>query len=311
MVGLQEKETAPATGVPLPFRSLSKMNLNSNWLRVNKSCRCPKCDHPDWCLISRDGSAVICPRTDVGATRFIEGAGYLHRLEATLPPRRMLRRRVSIRRNGDRSDLATRLANSTVSVERLSILSRELCVSAESLRRLRVGWWPQERAWSWPMTDRTGRRVIGITRRSPDGTKRVVRGHRAGLYVPHDLPPSLRSEMLLISEGGSDTASGLDLGYWTIGRFSCTHGATMIAGLVRTRHPVQIVICSDAGNEIEKRGAASLASALLPYARSLRLISPPPPHKDLRHWMLGGATPGDLQAMIDAAEPRRLKIRSR
>ena len=53
---------------------------NSNlWLRVSRSRRCPVCDHADWCLVSRDGTAAICPRVE--SSKRIGDSGYLHRLK--------------------------------------------------------------------------------------------------------------------------------------------------------------------------------------------------------------------------------------
>jgi len=43
---------------------------------------CPICGKPDWCMVSDDNpknpASVICPRVSEGATKSIEGAGYLH-----------------------------------------------------------------------------------------------------------------------------------------------------------------------------------------------------------------------------------------
>lgn len=48
------------------------------WIRVKKTRPCPICGRPDWCLIARNGWAVICPRISQGAVGQTQG-GYLHR----------------------------------------------------------------------------------------------------------------------------------------------------------------------------------------------------------------------------------------
>ena len=50
-----------------------------DWLRVTKRRPCPVCGKFKWCLIARNGSAVICPRTSEGATRDLGQSGFLHR----------------------------------------------------------------------------------------------------------------------------------------------------------------------------------------------------------------------------------------
>ena len=97
-------------------------------------------------------------------------------------------------------------------------------------------------------------------------------GHRAGLYMPADLPESLfRIEgMLVVGEGATDAVIGLGMGMWTVGRFSCTHGATLLARLVGRLRPACVVLVGDTDGP-GQRGVESLASALLPYVRALKV----------------------------------------
>ena len=46
-----------------------------------------------------------------------------------------------------------------------------------------------------------------------------------------------------------------------------------------------------------RRGVECLACVLLPYVRQLKVIFPPPPHKDLRAWKQAGATAAEVQAI--------------
>lgn len=284
--------------------------VHEQWERVSKHRRCPVCDHDHWCLICRDGSACICPRVESG--RRAGEAGYLHRLTGA-PAARVRTNPVAIVRSLG-ADYSTFAMECQAAAERAGAIdhaARQLGVTAGSFRRLGVGWWAGRDCWTWPMTDSCGRRVIGITRRFLDGSKRCMRGHRAGLYLPHDLPADMSRSTMLIVEGGSDAAVGLDLGYWSVGRFSCQHGGVLLRRLLMHRCPALIVVCADRGNVHERQGGEALARDLLPFAQELRLIAPPAPHRDLRAWRKSGATHGDLAELIESTSRLRVKVRVR
>jgi len=49
------------------------------WLRIKENnLICPICGSDDWCMISHDGNAAICPRTSEGAAKYLGDTGYLH-----------------------------------------------------------------------------------------------------------------------------------------------------------------------------------------------------------------------------------------
>lgn len=69
-------------------------------------------------------------------------------------------------------------------------------------------------AWTFPMRNEYNE-IIGIQRRFPDGFKCAIEGSRNGLFVPIPIPyPSV----YFITEGVSDLAALLDLGYYGIAR---------------------------------------------------------------------------------------------
>ena len=121
--------------------------------------------------------------------------------------------------------------------------------------------------------------------------------------MPADLPACLDNLTLVVCEGGSDAVAALDMGYWTIGRFSCTHGARLLKKLLRERRPAAVVIVGDADGP-GQRGAEILATDLLPYATTLRPITPPV--KDLRTWRQAGADHAALDRLIRDTQPLRL-----
>jgi DNA primase len=182
-------------------------------------------------------------------------------------------------------------------------LALALGVSAESLRRLSVGWSPKHRAWSFPMSNAAGD-VLGIRLRLPGGRKLSVKGGKEGLFLPEGIDAG---GPLLVCEGPTDTAALLDLGFNVVGRPSCTGGVKLLVELVRKHRPEGVVIVADA-DAPGQRGAERLAAVLLAYSASVRIIAPPAPIKDARAWRQGGAMAADVQAAIDAAPVRRLTV---
>lgn len=76
---------------------------------------------------------------------------------------------------------------------------------------LNMGW--DGSAFTFPERNASGE-IIGMMRRFPDGFKTMVDGSRRGLTIS-EFPVSLP---VFITEGLSDTATLLDLGYYAIGR---------------------------------------------------------------------------------------------
>jgi len=283
----------------------------SEWVRVSKNQHCPICDHLDWCLIAADGTAAICARVSDGSVKRCGEAGYLHRL-ASPPPRWRLRpRRVAVPAAPANVSALTLEYHAAADREgHFDHLAESLGLSVESLRRFRVGWCANEGCSTWPMSDASGR-IIGINRRFRNGAKRIMPGHKAGLYLPDDLLV-MPDSPLVVCEGATDAVAGRDLGLQCVGRFSCMHGATLLVELVRSRRPKEVVIVSDAdAHGAGQRGAESLAVMLAPYCPSIRVIAPPDGIKDARDWKRSGAAYDDIQAAIDAAPMRQLAIRSR
>ena len=287
----------------------------TRWIRVSRRDVCPVCGRADWCLVAEDGSAAICPRIE-SAKRCGE-AGWLHRLAdrpAPWPARSPWQipiDREPKARAEEIAALSRRLQAEADKSRAIDRLGGELGLSLQSLIRFGVGWSFRDGFSSWPMFDHRGW-IVGINRRFPDGTKKIVTGHRAGLYMPADLPEDLsRIEgTLLVTEGATDAVAAMDLGVWAVGRFSCSHGIELLVKVVTRIRPAKLVPVGDA-DEPGQRGVECLASVLLAYVRQLKVIFPPSPHKDFRAWKRAGATFEELMHTVDAARARRLGVEVR
>ena len=278
-------------------------------LRVSRRNPCPICGRPDWCGVSSDGSVCICMRIEEGAIKQTRNGGWLHQLRES-DPTPSVRRIRKVRINSpnrlwiDFGRMAAEFA-AAVNITELQDFADELGLSVEGLVRLGIGWCAEHRAWSFPMRN-ADIRVRGIRLRSWVGRKWAIKGSHDGLFLPSNPDPS---EVLVICEGQTDAAAVLDLGFNVVGRPSCTGGARMLIDFVKAHRPGTVVIVRDADGP-GRRGAKSLASALLPYVARLKVIEPPSPHKDIRAWKLSGATHDDMAALIETAPAHKMSVRS-
>ncbi len=273
--------------------------------RVTKNNPCPICEKPDWCLYAEDGSAAICQRIQDGSAKRCGDSGWLHVLSNRhnrhnghrRQPRRHLLTVPAERQSRDFRQLTLQYRQQLTS-EGLNWLSNDLGVSSESLQRLQVGWDGQ--ASTFPMRNAKGR-VIGIRRRFPGGLKVSVTGSMNGLFIPTDLSPE---GLLLISEGPSDTASALDLGFDAIGRPNCNSKVDRTAHMAKSRNVVIIGDNDDGG----RSGVERLSDTLVLCCKSVRIIYPPDHIKDLRDWVSIGLTVEKLTGLISDTDPIKIKV---
>ena len=269
----------------------------SAWVRVNKARRCPICGRADWCLIARDGTAAICPRTP--SEKRAGDAGWLHRLRGTTPISRTAGTTAELpvaRLSEAELTALVQRFQCDLSVKRLHGLARFLCVTAESLQRLGVGWSWNPQAFAFPMTDAVGR-IRGIRLRTPGGRKFAVRGGREGLFVPSALSGD---GPLLLPEGPTSCAAALSLGFDAIGRPSCRGGERYLRPHCRNRDVVVVADRDDHG--AGQRGALALGRALFARCSSVRVIQPSEPYNDLRDWLRAGASVHEVRQLIGDAE---------
>lgn len=278
------------------------VSLPRDFVRVNHARKCPICGRHDWCLIRRDGSAALCPRTP--SERSWGEWGFLHQVkdgprfavasvEREPPPRKLENIEGLICKYEKGLDVGK--------AKRLAI---RLGVHFASLVGLRMGWSYYHAAFTFPMYDAL-RRPIGLRLRNDLGQKWSVAGSRNGLFIPYYTPEQVaETNEWYVVEGPTDTAACLSIGLRAIGRPSCSSAVDMTAAFL---HGKSVVIVANY-DEVKHRengtpytpgqdGAAVLADALLGRAREVRVIYPVGGHKDMRSWVNAGATLDDVEAL--------------
>jgi len=275
------------------------MPLPDDLRRTGRGLRCPVCGGNGWCTVSKEGGAeplyAFCNRRATSEAPRGE-LGWFHRLA----PGRIDR--------GERrgAPLEERPVDHRREAERLfrqadhQRIARELELEVDALRRLGIGWCPRQRCSTWPELD-AELRVVGINCRFDGGDKRLRRGDRVGLFMPSDLPADLSAEHVLVLEGGTDSAAGLSLGRWCIGRHAALSAFNEIKRLLRRRRPLAITIVAHRDSGIGLSSAQRLAVVLEAVCRDVRVILPPDGIKDLRDWIKAGGTAGELARIEEAA----------
>jgi hypothetical protein len=147
---------------------------------------------------------------------------------------------------------------------------------------------------TWPMADELAR-TIGIRLRDEaSGTKRAVKGSRNGLFIPR----MIEQELVLVTEGESDTAAALTLGCFAIGRPGCSGGTELLVRWLRRRAERDIAIVCDA-DAPGMRGAAELAVTISGLARTVRIVVGPRCWKDLRLALANEYTRANLRDDVE------------
>jgi hypothetical protein len=158
-------------------------------------------------------------------------------------------------------------------------LADSLGVSAQSLLDIGCAWATPHRAYAFPMFDGFGN-CLGIRLRASDGKKWAVTGSRSGIFMP-STPVNGRA---MIVEGPTDCASGITLGFWTVGKPNCACGHEEIKTAFN-RLGVRHTICVADNDTPGINGAKKMMQAL-----NIPAVSFVPPCKDLRQFLQLGGT---------------------
>jgi hypothetical protein len=188
--------------------------------------------------------------------------------------------------NTSQLDLAAlhQTALDKTTLEKIEELAISLGVSVNSLQELQIAWSEPDGCWLFPERDHQ-KRIIGLMKRFPDGSKRSISGGKRGLYIPTSF--SVRKSEIIVVEGGSDTAAGLTLGWNVIGRPSASDGVSQLIPLLKSGTG-RILVLGDNdpkrdGSWPGRRGAEQAAKRLGAALRTDVLVtSIPMEYKDLR-----------------------------
>ena len=131
----------------------------------------------------------------------------------------------------------------------------------------------------------------GIRLRSDDGDKWALKGSRQGIFIPS---MDLQGEVLVV-EGPTDAAAAVSLGFYAIGRPSCTGGVREIAALCQRMGIKRLSVLADNDGPGISGARAFCGQIGLPTRLVVTLT------KDLRDWVKNGATRQAVEACIAAA----------
>ena len=298
------------------------------WVRVSPRRPCPVCGKPDWCGVAADGSAAACMRIETGSVRRLPNGAWLHRFgdgPQGPGPRRPSGGRLPVPPAAPPADAVAEAAKlgrlmgryrRAVTPPQSDRLAAQLGLSSRRpLDALGVGWSDFHPGFALPARDHRGE-LVGIQIRRDDGTKRLVRGSRQGLFLPGDLLRRPAPTPLVICEGASDAAACLDLAYrhqrdacltapaWrAVGRPNWACGGEELLKLVQLLHPdgtARVVVMADAeASGVGRRGARELADLLRPHCRSVQVLVPRDA-EDLRERVAAGLTPAAFAAVLPA-----------
>ena len=262
----------------------------SNWERVSSKLLCPICKKTDWCSVSADRSAVICPRVEDGSKKYIEGSGYLHILKETDEWKSELGKpqQKQLPEHNEVLAIVARKLCKALTEEKLVDLAERLDLSTASLKRMNLGYSKPQDAYSFPMF-RKGKRLLGVRFRNMHAKKWSLKGSKQGLFIPNDLTGE---GGLVICEGPTDTCALLDMGFDAIGRPSCMGGTELIKEVVSGRHVAIMADYDGPGMD----GATRLEDALRLCCKSVTVAVPPA--KDARSFVQEGATREDFLELI-------------
>lgn len=245
-------------------------------VRVNRESPCPVCGKHDWCLVAADKCVAICARVQSALPK--GESGWLHKLTDDWQRRawRPVQRRAT-KPTIDWLALCNQYRRECVRGS-LGSLANTLGVSVDSLKRLRVGWNDQRRAFSFPMRDASGN-PCGIRYRSYSGAKFSETHSKEGLFF---LPADLLPDFLVVVEGASDAAAVMDLGFLSvIGRANCRGNVDQIENLCRRLNPRSVVLIPDA-DSVGVQGASQLRLRIERQPISVKTLVLPSGIKDAR-----------------------------
>lgn len=289
---------------------------SEDWKEVTPREPCPICGKSNWCGQSADRSAVICMRIkQPGCRKETKNGGYLYVIGDINPLAKPdYRQRVSLNTRDikpakDFSELASKFQRQ-VNPLHLKRFATKLGVCTESLQSLGVGYDTEKKCWAFPMHDARGV-VRGIRLRRSNGFQFAVKESKQGLFIPSDVLAKSEVETLHVTEGASDSAALIAVGFPdVVGLPSAKNAFHLVVDLAKKLTPCEVVIWADR-DAVGRDSANKLCSKLLGFVPTVRVVLPPQQAKDVRAALTAGASKEDFERQIEQAKTRRLKVRIR
>ena len=262
----------------------------ATWTPVTRGAPCPVCGKTDWCARSDDG-AVHCERSGdpPGGWNLVAHpaggtSGGIFRLEdghragpakAIAPPRSA----------APPPDAFYKRCLAAVTPDHVRELGREVALTEESLKAVGVGWDDASDSWTFPEWGERGV-LVGVVKRSRDGAKRCVQGHKRGLSIAFGL--GNMPDPVLAVEGPTDTAACWMMGVAAVGRPGCSSRPDLVAERCKGR---EIIVVGEFDPKADgtwpgRDGAALTAGKVAQIlGRSVKWAMVPDRCKDVRSWM--------------------------
>lgn len=265
--------------------------INSvKWHDVTKHHPCPICGKPDWCGYSGDVFRCMRVHDDISGFRIVkqdvEGGTTFTTCDVT---------KNNGKQTGTDWNAMQMQFSAALSDVKLQSLADELNVTAESLKKIGVGWYEAENCYTFPERDHA-MNIIGIVRRYEDGSKKSFKGSKRGLTIPLGLD-DMDGEIPIV-EGPTDVAAFLTMGIPAIGRPS-NSSASYLAKILNGK---SFVIVGENDQKSDGKwpgrdGAITVANKLSQESgKSVKWVLPPVGVKDIRSF-LGGHDVNDPEKM--------------
>ncbi len=223
------------------------------WRKLQRGEVCPACRNDSWCTIASDGTACKCMRipSEKPVHQRDGTIGYVHRLDEPIKAVEVAKRSRPKMSIEEVTEIADEAFHHPSAKRARARLAESLGVTVQSLEALYVGWGIDQcgKTWtSWPCRD-WEQNIVGIVRRYRDGSKLTMKNTRTGLFIPIGM--ELRSDLVLIVEGGSDTAAAASVGLLAVGRPSNIGGAEWIKKWLAGR---RCIVVGENDEQPQKRG---------------------------------------------------------
>lgn len=167
-----------------------------------------------------------------------------------------------------------------------------LGVGQQDLRDLHVCYAPEYKAFAFPMRHPDGT-ITGVRLRN-EFHKWSVKGSHQGLFIPFMAVRRFPVHTIMIVEGPTDTAAGLALGFFTIGRPNNLVGNEMIVEVLNDLPAKDVIVCYDNDEHIDSMGKrirpGPFGAERLIKCLKQRVTRFVPPTKDLRSFLTGGGS---------------------